>query len=565
VDFNAVFSTLFVVGYNIERNICLFPPEISFLPMSSMLSTQTGNLQADTTAGHSRFGYSQSHWLMPAGLFVLLGVVFIWFYHLPFWHTDIWGHLAYGRVIWKTGRIPATEPLMLLANDVPFIETAWLCKVGGFLAIKLGGMIALHLLYAGGITLCAGLLMQRVYQQTRSSLTAVIAAVAFLSVSWQQLLIIRPQLAGLVCYVALFVLLTKRQWKLLTWFAIPTLFVCWANLHGSFLSGLVMIASFAAGASLEASLKQHRFRALVANPATGRYLLCLVIAIMAICANPYGYHIFENVWQIANHPNLQQLIEWQPLSLRLKQGQAAAVVVGVLIVASYFSRKRISITQLILLLGWGAAAMWTSRMILWWAPVLAYSVALQLNAWAREQEDRFISAQSIYLQRVFQSLHQPHRFVWWLCVVILLTGWFWMRSPNGFVFNQNNGTAFQRGYSVQTPVGIAEYFKEQPTKELVLNTYEWGDYLLWAAPDKLNVIVASHAHLVPREIWRDYLSVTRLRPGWSNILDQYHFGYVVLNKYKHRALMLQLKKHADWNIQYEDDWGVIFNRSVSVQ
>ena len=57
------------------------------------------------------------------GLIVALGGLFVFLSHRPLWHTDLWGHLAYGRWMWEHGALPATEPFMPLAREVP-ISTA---------------------------------------------------------------------------------------------------------------------------------------------------------------------------------------------------------------------------------------------------------------------------------------------------------------------------------------------------------------------------------------------------------------------------------------------------------
>ncbi|HCO22319.1 MAG TPA: hypothetical protein DIT97_04385, partial [Gimesia maris] len=55
----------------------------------------------------------------------VLSLSFVLFCSMPLWHTDIWGHLTYGQLIWETGSIPALEPLVPLSSGVPFIDTAW--------------------------------------------------------------------------------------------------------------------------------------------------------------------------------------------------------------------------------------------------------------------------------------------------------------------------------------------------------------------------------------------------------------------------------------------------------
>src|SRR5438105_4301073 len=91
-----------------------------------------------------------------AGFAALVGAIF-WFYsRQPLYHTDLWGHLTYGRLIWESGALPATEPFMPLAKEMPLVDTAWFAQVAGFLAISQGGPPAIQFLHALAIAACFG-------------------------------------------------------------------------------------------------------------------------------------------------------------------------------------------------------------------------------------------------------------------------------------------------------------------------------------------------------------------------------------------------------------------------
>src|SRR5690606_37698765 len=106
-------------------------------------------------------------------------------------------------------------------------------------------------------------------------------------------------------------------------------------------------------------------------------------AAVAVLLNPYGVRLYEGVLTISGNPNLQPLVEWQPLTLRMSQGRAAAAAVLALMFAYRFSPRRVSTTEVLLLTGLGAAALWSSRMLHWWAPVAAWYLALHAAAIVR--------------------------------------------------------------------------------------------------------------------------------------------------------------------------------------
>jgi hypothetical protein len=95
----------------------------------------------------------------------------------------------------------------------------------------------------------------------------------------------------------------------------------------------------------------------------------------------------------------------------------------------------------------------------------------------------------------------------------------------------------------------------------MFNTYEWGDYLLWKGPQRAKVFVATHAHVLPPKVWRHYMGVVRMRPGWERVLEHYDVRTVVLDRRYRGALIRALKRMPGWTLRYEDGLGAAFVKS----
>jgi hypothetical protein len=117
-----------------------------------------------------------------------------------------------------------------------------------------------------------------------------------------------------------------------------------------------------------------------------------------------------------------------------------------------------------------------------------------------------------------------------------------------------------RNFSVQTPVEAAEYLVENPPRGQIFNTLEWGDYLLWAGPARLQVFAASHVHLIPRPAWQDYVRIITLDDGWQKILERYRINTAIVDDDRHAALADALREDPAWAVAYEDAQGLIFVR-----
>lgn len=492
---------------------------------------------------------------MTAGFALGLGLLFVALSFRPLWHTDIWGHLAYGRWIVTNRSVPATEPLMPLATGVPFVDTAWLSQTLGYFAINRLGVTSLTFLYAVSITAMATLLLWRGYQRSHSAGIALVGVLLWLWGCWQHLKIMRPQMAGLVCFVLLLTWLTSRHRARWHWFAVPALFAAWANLHGSWVIGLLLLAGLAFGRILDLAVRLGDVRAILRDSHVRRLVLLLELSAAAVLLNPYGVRLYAEVVNVANNPNVADLVEWSPLQLRMAQGQATAVIALLLIVLYRLSPRRVRSAEVLLLFGFGAAALWTSRMLVWWVPLaVTFGVQHASAIWHR-------------IAAPVEAQLPPRRNGRWSLITVGIAWICFAFTPfGGRLLHGNDGKLnLAKLVSRETPLGVTEHLKKLADQNRLprgqaYNTYEWGDYLLWAGPPQLKVFLASHVHLVPREVWTDYVAISNGSSGWDDLLDRYGVNLIAIDEATHGGLIRRLRENEDWRLSYSDNVGAVFIR-----
>jgi hypothetical protein len=488
------------------------------------------------------------------GWTLLIGGVHLLLARHPVYHTDVWGHLAYGRWIAEHGRLPQSEPLLPLSAGVPMIDTAWLSQVVGYAMYRQFGVTSVQFLYAAPITLAFALLLWGVLRRTgRSVIAGLVALGTFGWVNYQQLLIVRPQLNGLMMFVALLVLMNTCRRRSVLWIVVPLMFAAWANLHGSWIVGLTLLAAMCVGHAIDLVRRTGSLGTALSAGSVRRLAALGGVAAVAVLLTPYGVRLYEGVFAISGNPNLQPLVEWQPLTLRMSQGRAAAAAVLGLMFAWRVSPRRVTTTEVLLLIGLGGAALWSSRMLHWWAPVSAWYLALHAAAITR----RFCPRPRRETTRSGMAAA--------VCVVtasgLLLASPFGMTLLRGQPETPGQRAALLvRSTSPQTPLGAAAYLCEHPPAGLVYNTYEWGDFLLFAGPRNVELFTNSHAHLVPRPVWLDGLVIHRARAGWRQRLDQYAVKTLVLNRHRNTHLIRALRRTGEWEIAYQDHLAIIFHR-----
>ncbi len=492
---------------------------------------------------------------------VILGILWMVLSYHQLWHTDIWGHLSYGRVIVEQKQIPTTEPLMPLSKGVPMVDTAWLAQIVGYLFYSQWGVASLQFLYAGSLFICVIALLLRFHEKTDSVAVSLIGLAVFGLVAYKSLAIIRPQLAGLACYVVMFSLLSRNKWHRSFWVIIPLLFIFWANVHGSFLLGFAVLGALCAGRGLDIYRHTKSLKAVAADPKTQRLFVITELAILATLLNPYGIGIYPAIHAISQNPNLANLIEWDPLTLRMVHGKAMAMASIVLIILYRLTPRRVSFAEPILLIGLGLLAMWSVRMVVWWTPIAALYTVLHLNAVMKK-----------YLKPQIEETGQEFSRSGLNTVVTIGLAWiFFAYTPFGTTLlhgypkdAKKYNHIYRRSVSPQTPVEITSYLHQHVPQGLVFNAYEWGDYLLWSGPPKMKVFLNSHAHLVPRDIWLDYLHIASASTAWRDKLDRYGVNTVIIDHRYRSRLISELNNDSDWKLEYEDTLGAIFLRKIPI-
>lgn len=488
------------------------------------------------------------------GMVALLAFTFLLFNLRPLWHTDIWGHLSYGRHIWNAGELPATEPLMPLAEGNTFVDSAWLSQVLGYGTYLVAGKAALASGFGAVVAAALGMLLFRVHNRTGSVFFAMSAFGLTLWMNFHQLAIIRPQAAGFLMFCGLLCLLLRPKWSSSNWWLVPGMFALWANMHGSFVVGLGLLACFVVGRAGDLLRRTGRPVALVRDIQLRRLFLLTELSAAATLINPYGLGLYASVLTFGSHPNLATIIEWQPLAISMAQGRAAAIVVLLLFITYRISPRRVAFAEFLTLAIFGAAALFTSRMIIWWAPIAAVLFAIHASAAWRQWK----KAAPEYEPREPASM-------WTICSIGLVLIPLLLSHIGGVAMAAAAGkNAAERADKVvvsgMTPIGATQFLHEHPPTGLVFNTYEFGDYLLWAGPKDLQVFVNSHAHLASPDVWDSYMSIIQQRGNWVSRFDRYGVNVIILDKQFRSQMIDTLSQNEDWRMRYSDDRSAVFYR-----
>lgn len=491
-------------------------------------------------------------------LIVFLSLLFWRLCTRPLYHTDLWGHLSFGRWIWSHGALPTTEPFLPLAQGMPVVDSAWLSQLLGYGWYQLTGTAGMQFVMSASITTVLGCLAYLLYRQTQRASMAFLGIVTCLWLSIQQFLVgwgempslIRPQILGVAIYAWIFCRMMDRKSRFSDWYLIPASICLWANLHGSFVIGIISLGLVGLGRSLDTWWRTGQLSSVWRRGEGLRWILIAEISSIAALVNPYGLGLYSELLQFASNRNLFDLLDWEPLTLKSGQGRAVALVTVVLMILYRLSPRRVSLSEFFLLLTFGLWALWASRMLVWWSIPAAYFTALHWNAVRNRRRGTLT-----------QFVPQTPTGLWSVVAVGVMWIGFALTPMGGAILHRQQ-PALRSSVSRDTPIKAVEYLlkMKEPLRGQVFNSYEWGDYLGWAGPQGIKLFVNSHVHLIPREVWQSYMQVSRLSGNWEDQLDRYGVNYVVIDRRQLSALSNQLRTDEKWRLAYEDGMASIFVR-----
>src|SRR6202022_3710210 len=195
---------------------------------------------------------------------------------------DTMWQITVGQLILDHRMVPETDVYSFTMRGQPWISTQWLAQVAYAKTYAISGWSGPVVVAASRIAVTFALSAKFLSRQLSESTTLVFVAAA-LALTVPHVLA-RPHVLALpvmVAWVGGMIGAADRRGAPSFW--LPPLMALWANLHGGFVFGLVLIAPVALDAVLSADVKSRKSLAL-------RWAAFAVAALVASCCTPYGWN-----------------------------------------------------------------------------------------------------------------------------------------------------------------------------------------------------------------------------------------------------------------------------------
>jgi len=494
----------------------------------------SGSLAPAPTASPARAGILQKSFSFPTAIAALLAVLGVLTVRDRFDDPDMWWHLKLGEVTWTSHRIPSADLFSYTTNHHSRIAQEWLSQLLIYAAFKAGGYSGLMIwlcLFTAAI-LIAGYAVCSAYSgNAKVAFFGALTIWVFGTIGFA----VRPQMVGYLLLILELLILHLGRSRNPRWYlALPPLFALWANCHSSFFLGLVLAASilFSSWSSFEAGLlvasrwKPHDRRMLA---------VALVLSLLTVCLNPSGVNLIGYPLDTMFHQPtvLSAVSEWQPLQLTDPRGIALLAALTAIVLLVIVRRQELLLHEALTI----ALAIWIAgshRRLVFPAGILIAPILSRLlaNSWDRYRAERdHPAANAVLIASSF--------------LVIVLA---FPSRPNLIAQVEDS-----------SPVKAVEFIQAQHLSGPMLNDWDDGGYLIWAAPE-YPVFIDGRADVYQwTGVIDEFGRWATLQTAPDLLLDKYHVNFCLLERTSAVANVLPLLPN--WKAVYSDARSVIFVRT----
>ena len=440
-------------------------------------------------------------WIAAAAIVVLVLAVH------PFSNTDVWWHLALGRLITNSG-IPAHEPFSFLPAAHAWVGQQWLYEVtlAGLVGAGGAGLASLMLgLAAVAAVVLAVLSIPRSVRVPAPclALAMVITGLVLDSVAG----VTSAVISMLGVAIVLFVVSRWREGKTSAVWGLPVLFLVWANMDAGFAAGLLVL--LAALLLIPGTAAPH---------AGSRRQLAIALGISAVAAlaNPVGIGVYASVLSGVFNPGVAQSLagfgspNFHDWSARLFEGEV--IVVIVLWTVSGGPDRFSAVTGFGLLV----ATLFAQENLGLFAVFMAPQLAVHgTRAWNLRVAPRMAGR----AQTATRHLHPV------ATGAVLLV----MTAAMAVALVPRLSASAAASYQANTyPQAAATYAGVNFPRQRLYTLDSWGGYLAYRFPSGRIVFLYDEPAVFGNDALRLYDAIDQLAPDWAHVLTSEKIHHAIL-------------------------------------
>jgi len=480
----------------------------------------------------------------------LIGFASVWVSQPDY---DYWWHLASGRYMVSTGRLPVPDVFSYTASGRHWIAHEWLSEVLMFRLHAVFG-VAGPLAFFGLCLAALVLLSFATLGGLRVRPLPAATLVGLLILALWPYVGPRPQVGAFALMAAVIWLVERwlRRRDRSIW-TLPVLIWLWGNLHGSFAVGLAVPALL-----LVAEIGVHRLgwrsAGQLARGDRRRLALNLGASVLLLLLNPNGPSLLLYPFTKLDNPLLQYLGEWGATDISQPNMWPFALLLGGYFLLHIVRRPPVKAAEALLAMSFGGAALWSARFVPFASLVL---IARYGHLLAEPTRSQFALPPKLqqgvaWCQNRARPYAHPTGVQQALNLVVLL---------GVAAFFVVHFRPYREARDTRLPVAAVNQLGAAGLSGPLFHDYNWGGYLIWRLWPAERVFIDGRGddlYTSGGEL-RHYLDIIYLRQGGEGMLERYDVQGVLF--LKDTPLTRYLLVGGRWHTVYDDGRVVLLRRS----
>lgn len=457
---------------------------------------------------------------------------------------DLARHLAHGRYILAHGHLITRDPFSFTRPGAPFLGFEYGSQIIFASAERVGGLPAVAvlagLLLAVTYFLLARFMLRRGVDPLLAYLATIIGATLGAG-HW----LARPHLFSMLLCLMLLEMLESPKPRSLWHYVL--LFAVWANIHGGFVFGLILIGVYLAGAVAEwitsGSTSEFKPKAL-------HYAAALALSLVATLLNPHGLELQRHLVAFFGQKYLMDnTAEFTSPDFHDIVGKLFLIGLLLSMVSLILIQKRPSFPRLFMVCALTAFALNAVRNVPLFGLIAIPLVALEVNnAWQRLPDP------GGFRGRFAQTAQRTSTLPWCLALTLLLVLLGVSRGRVG------STQLIRDGFNPETfPIRAVAKARRAGLEGHLFSEFAWGGYLVYAWPEQ-RIFIDGGTDFFGPELFKEYANIKLLRPGWRKLLENWDISLALLRR--QTTLSHELSRDPRWLLWYCDSLSVLLRRST---
>lgn len=492
--------------------------------------------------------YTRAGLTPSTAIFIIVFTIMLLF--PKFEDPDFYWHLKTGELIVTTAQLPWHDVFTYTNSGHSWVLSEWLSQAIFYFLYQQAGLTGVAAITALVYTLCWFITYKTCQEQLEDEGKAILVVMLFCATMGA--IAPRPHI-----FTFLFFSILLHQLFMFKYRAsdrglifIPLMMAIWANAHGGFFIGLVLLAAF-----LVAEWSHHLLVDNVGRIETRRLKKLSLIAIagfLATAINPHGWQYWLYPYHaIVSSGDTQFISEWQSPSFHKPFFQYFLVVVFLFFMNMIYARKKPDLTELGVSLVFIGGAFFSVRNIPLAALVMApfFSIFCQDLSLARifKQPDYTPkSGFSAFAHRIMTAGNKQvggsAPLANWLLLIASLFSILLLYPSR----KEHNSMAVSR----ILPVAATDFVIKHNISGNMFNTYHYGGYLIYRLYPRQRVFIYGRTDIYPKPFITEYREMYRGGSNWKQYFYKHNIDYVLCENLS--PLRQLLLNNGDFKLVFDD-------------